>query len=154
MYNLYVASDQDGFEVKEKILKYLKETENKYIISNVGTHFKEERIDYPVYASMVSSLVLEQLVDDRHLGILICKTGIGMSIAANKNKNIRATLCFSNEMAKISREEYNSNILVLPGKLITVNKPEEIVHTWLNSKFVLNHVNLRKLYLLEKIREL
>ena len=153
MYNLYIASDQDGFEVKEKVLKYLKENENKYIINNVGTQFKEEQIDYPVYASMVSSLVLEHLVDDRHLGILICKTGIGMSIAANKNKNIRAALCFSKEAAKISREEHNSNILILPGQLDTVNTPEEIVDTWLNSKFIPNYVSIRKLYLLEKIKE-
>ena len=153
MYNLYVASDQDGFEVKEKILKWLDENENKYCIQNVGTHFKEELIDYPVYASMVSSLVLERLEDDRHLGILICKTGLGMSIAANKNKNIRAALCSDKETAKISREEYNSNILVLPGKLKTADIPEEIVKTWLSSKFIINHINMRKLYLLDKIKE-
>ena len=153
MYNLYIASDHDGFEVKEKVLKYLKKTENKYSIQNVGTHFKEEQIDYPVYASMVSSLVLEHLVDDRHLGVLICKTGMGMSIVANKNKNIRAILCFSKEESKISREEYNSNILILPGKLPTIDSVEEIVRTWLNSKFILNHINIRKLYLLEKIIE-
>lgn len=153
MYNLYVASDQYGFEVKEKILKYLKESENKYNIQNVGTHLKEEQIDYPVYASMVSSLVLEHLEDDRHLGILICRTGMGMSIAANKNKNIRAILCLSKEEAKIAREDYNSNILILPGKLPTINSVEEIVRTWLDYKFIPNHVRLRKLYLLEKIKE-
>lgn len=153
MYNLYVASDQNGFEVKEQIIKYLKENENKYIINNVGTHFKEEFIDYPVYASMVSSLILEQLLDDRHLGILICKAGIGMSIAANKNKNIRATLCFSKESAKIAREEYNSNILILPGKLDTIDKPEEIVQTWLNYKYISNYVSIRQLYILEKLKE-
>jgi len=153
MFNLYVACDQDSFEAKEKLLKYLKETENKYIINNVGTHIKEEQIDYPVYASMVSSLVLEHLVDDRHLGILICRAGMGMSIAANKNRNIRATVCFSKEEAKIAREEYNSNILVLPGKLPTIDPLEEITRTWLNYKFIPNHVNMRKLYLLDKIKE-
>jgi len=153
MYNLYVASDQDGFEVKEKILKYLKETEHKYTINNIGTRLKEEQVDYPVYASMVSSLVLEHLEDDRHLGILICKTGMEMSMAANKNKNIRATVCFSKEEAKIAREDYNSNILILPGKLPTINTIEEIVRTWLDYKFIPNHVRLRKLYLLEKIKE-
>lgn len=153
MYNLYVASDHDSFEVKEQIIKYLKENENKYCINNVGTQFKEELIDYPVYASMVSSLVLEHLEDDRHLGILICKTGIGMSIAANKNKNIRAALCFSKKSAKIAREEYNSNILILPGKLPTIDPPEEIVHTWLNCKYISNFINIRQLYLLDKIKE-
>jgi len=153
MFNLYVASDHDGFEVKEQVLKYLNEKENKYLIHNLGTQFKEELIDYPVYASMVSSLVLEHLEDDRHLGILICKTGMGMSISANKNKNIRAILCFSKEQAKISRKEYNSNILVLPGKLPTIDPPEEIVRTWIDCKYIPNYVNIRKLYLLEKIKE-
>ena len=154
MFNLYVASDHNGFEVKEKLLKYLKETENKYIVSDIGTHFKEEQIDYPVYASMVSSLVLEKPFDDRHLGILICETGMGMSITANKNKNIRATLCFSKETAKKAREEYDSNILILPGKLKTIDTPEEITRIWLDSKYNSNYVNIRKLYLLEKIKEL
>src|SRR4030065_1032424 len=92
-----IGADHAGYELKEKVKKYLEmkgiETED------VGT-FSKDSVDYPDYAFEVASQVSDKKID---FGVLVCKSGIGMSIAANKFKNVRAALCFSPEMAKLAR---------------------------------------------------
>ncbi len=124
-----VGSDHGGLEYKEKILEFLK---NKgYETIDEGTYSKES-CDYPEFARKVANLVAEKKADR---GILICGSGIGMSIAANKVKGIRAALCSETTSARLSREHNNSNILCLGQRLIGETMAFEIVETWLNTEF-------------------
>ncbi len=124
-----VGSDHGGLEYKEKILEFLK---NKgYETIDEGTYSKES-CDYPEFARKVANLVAEKKADK---GILICGSGIGMSIAANKVKGIRAALCSETTSARLSREHNNSNILCLGQRLIGETMAFEIVETWLNTEF-------------------
>ena len=124
-----VGSDHGGLEYKEKILEFLK---NKgYETIDEGTYSKES-CDYPEFARKVATLVAEKKADK---GILICGSGIGMSIAANKVKGIRAALCSETTSARLSREHNNSNILCLGQRLIGETMAFEIVETWLNTEF-------------------
>lgn len=124
-----VGSDHGGLEYKEKILEFLK---NKgYETIDEGTYSKES-CDYPEFARKVATLVAEKKADR---GILICGSGIGMSIAANKVKGIRAALCSETTSARLSREHNNSNILCLGQRLIGETMAFEIVETWLNTEF-------------------
>ena len=131
MSNIKIAggSDHGGLEYKEKILEFLK---NKgYETIDEGTYSKES-CDYPEFARKVANLVAEKKADR---GILICGSGIGMSIAANKVKGIRAALCSETTSARLSREHNNSNILCLGQRLIGETMAFEIVETWLNTEF-------------------
>lgn len=124
-----VGSDHGGLEYKGKILEFLK---NKgYETIDEGTYSKES-CDYPEFARKVANLVAEKKADR---GILICGSGIGMSIAANKVKGIRAALCSETTSARLSREHNNSNILCLGQRLIGETMAFEIVETWLNTEF-------------------
>lgn len=124
-----VGSDHGGLEYKEKILEFLK---NKgYETIDEGTYSKES-CDYPEFARKVANLVAEKKADK---GILICGSGIGMSIAANKVKGIRAALCSETTSARLSREHNNSNVLCLGQRLIGETMAFEIVETWLNTEF-------------------
>ena len=124
-----VGSDHGGLEYKEKILEFLK---NKgYETIDEGTYSKES-CDYPEFARKVANIVAEKKADK---GILICGSGIGMSIAANKVKGIRAALCSETTSARLSREHNNSNILCLGQRLIGETMAFEIVETWLNTEF-------------------
>ena len=124
-----VGSDHGGLEYKEKILEFLKN--KSYETIDEGTYSKES-CDYPEFARKVANLVAEKKADR---GILICGSGIGMSIAANKVKGIRAALCSETTSARLSREHNNSNILCLGQRLIGETMAFEIVETWLNTEF-------------------
>ncbi|MBT1248251.1 MULTISPECIES: ribose 5-phosphate isomerase B [unclassified Thermosipho (in: thermotogales)] len=124
-----IGSDHAGFELKEKIKDFLKEKDIEVI--DVGTN-STQSVDYPDFAKEVGKCVVKKEAD---FGILICGTGIGMSIAANKIKGIRAALCTIPEMGKLARQHNNANILVLPGRLIGFELASWIVDAFLNSDF-------------------
>ncbi len=124
-----IGSDHGGLEYKNAIIKYLQE--KGYETIDVGTYTKES-CDYPLYAHKVAKLVANKETDK---GILICGSGIGMSIAANKTKGIRAALCSETTSARLSREHNNSNILCMGERLIGETMALEIVETWLNTEF-------------------
>ena len=105
-----IGSDHRGFELKEEIISFLK----KHEVVDFGT-FTEDSCDYPDFALKVAKAVSSGKFER---GILICSTGIGMSITANKIHGIRAALCLNEKMAKQSREHLNSNILVLGADLV------------------------------------
>jgi len=121
---ILIASDHGGFELKEKIKAKLK----KYDVEDLGG--TEEPCDYPDYAKKLCKKIKKD-----ELGILICGTGIGMSIAANRFKGIRAALCYDEYSAKMSREHNDANVLVLGGRTLSFEKAEKIVDIWLNTKF-------------------
>lgn len=131
MGNLKIAigSDHGGFKLKEKIIEYLKD--KKFEIEDFGT-FSEESCDYPKIAKKVSVGVASKNFDR---GILVCGTGIGMSIVANRVKGIRAALCSDTFSAKMTRAHNDSNILCLGQRVIEEELALEIVEIWLSSEF-------------------
>ena len=126
---IYIASDHRGIELKSDIINYLKSQKIEYI--NFGTD-SEVSIDYPNIVSKVAKSVQCKECD---CGILICGTGLGVAITANKFKGIRAANCYNNEMAKYSRLHNNSNIISFGA---TQNSKEEVIEMlkiWLNTQF-------------------
>ncbi len=124
-----VGSDHGGFRYKEQIIEYLKSRNIPYF--DVGTH-TPEACDYPVIARKVAELVIS---GQANRGILVCGTGIGMSIAANKVKGIRAALCGDTYSARVSRAHNNANILCLGERVIGEHLALDIVDIWLKTGF-------------------
>jgi ribose 5-phosphate isomerase B len=126
--NIIIASDHAGFRLKQALYNFLHE---KYKITDIGT-FSEEPVDYPDYGFPAAQKVANGEYDR---GILLCGSGIGMSIVANKVENIRAALCTSPEIAILSRKHNNANILVLPGRFMAESQAKEIAIAWLSTDF-------------------
>ncbi|MDR7856959.1 ribose 5-phosphate isomerase B [Tissierella sp.] len=124
-----IGSDHGGFQLKEYIKEYLDKKGIAYI--DYGTDSLES-VDYPDYGKKVAEAVISGEVDR---AIVICGTGIGISIACNKMKGIRCALCGDTYSARMSREHNNANILALGARVIGVDLAIEIVDTWLNSEF-------------------
>ena len=124
--NIYIASDHAGFALKTKILK---ESAKNYI--DLGTN-SSVSVDYPEYAA---KLVEKIKFDKNSLGILICGSGIGMAIAANRDEFIRAGLAFNPEIAKQMRKHNDANILVLPGRFIDVQEALKCVDNFIETDF-------------------
>ncbi len=126
---IVIGSDHGGFEYKEEIKKIL--LEKGYKIIDVGTNSKES-CDYPVFAKEAAQKIINGEADK---GILICGTGIGMSITANKFKGIRAALCGDTFSAHATRAHNNSNILCLGERVIGLGLALDIVSIWLNTDY-------------------
>ncbi len=124
-----VGCDHAGFELKEELRAYLKEREIEVV--DIGTR-DETPIDYPEPGVAVAEKVSTGEVPR---GILICGTGIGMSIVANRFPGVRATLCHDVYTARMSREHNDSNLLVLGGRLLGKGIAREIVRIWLETEF-------------------
>ncbi|MEO0098592.1 MAG: ribose 5-phosphate isomerase B [candidate division WOR-3 bacterium] len=122
-----IASDHRGFPLKEK----LKASFPKIRFLDFGT-FSEEPTDYPDYAFRVTEAIQKKRLNR---GVLICGSGLGMTIAANKAKGIRAALCLNKEMAKMARNHNNANILVLAANFTQEEEAKEILTTFLKEKF-------------------
>ena len=126
---IVIGSDHGGFEYKEEIKKFL--LEKGYKIIDVGTNSKAS-CDYPVFAKEAAQKIINGEADR---GILICGTGIGMSITANKFKGIRAALCGDTFSARATRAHNNSNILCLGERVIGLGLAIDIVNIWLNTEY-------------------
>ena len=124
-----IGSDHGGYKLKEEIKKYLEEKEIEY--TDGGT-FNEESVDYPEIAKAVA-LEIESKECDK--GIVICRSGIGMSIVANKFKAIRCAKCNDEEEAKFSRMHNDANMLALGADYIDTSKAIRIVRTWIATEF-------------------
>jgi ribose 5-phosphate isomerase B len=124
-----VGSDHRGFEVKEKLVETLHRLGHE--ISDEGTT-NLESVDYPDFACIVSQKVSSGAADR---GILICGTGIGMTITANKFPGVRAAVCMDVVTAEISRRHNDLNILCLAGDLLGKRDIDQLVETWLNTEF-------------------
>ena len=122
---IFIASDHAGFNLKKQII-YSKEE-----FVDLGTN-NEDKVDYPDFAE---NLALKVNSNDGSKGILICGSGIGMAIAANRFKGIRAGLAFNPEIAKLMREHNDANVLVLPGRFMDVHEALKCVENFLNSNF-------------------
>lgn len=124
-----IGADHGGFELKEIIKAHLLEKE--YQVIDCGTN-SSQSVDYPEYGIKVGEAVIKE---EAELGILICGTGIGISIAANKVKGIRAALCTNSYMARMAREHNNANVLALGARVLGKGLALEIVDTFLAASF-------------------
>lgn len=124
-----IGADHGGFKLKEKIKKYLKS--KGYIVKDCGTHSLKS-CDYPQIGLEVAQAVATKKADK---GLLICKTGIGQSIVANKVPGIRAAVCFNLTSARYSRQHNDANVLVLGSLFVNENLANRILGVWLREKF-------------------
>jgi len=124
-----LGADHRGFEVKNKVKEYLKE--KGHDVTDFGTN-SEDSVDYPDFAFQVSESVAKGESDR---GILFCWTGIGMCIAANKVKGVRAASCLSKEAAQLTRAHNDSNVLCISAKFTPEDQLFEIIDTWLETEF-------------------
>ena len=124
-----LASDHAGFKLKDKIKRFLIKKGN--IVLDLGTK-NTNSVDYPDYAHLLSKKMKK---NKNQFGILICGSGIGMDMAANKHKNIRAALCYNIKSAKLSRQHNNANVMSIGARLIKKNIALMCVSTFLKTKF-------------------
>lgn len=124
-----VASDHGGFALKEEVKVHLKK--RGFTVLDLGTD-SEASVDYPIFGKLCARTVADGEAD---LGVVCCGTGIGISIAANKEKGIRCALCTSTEMASLAKRHNNANILALGGRTTNPALALEIVDTWLDTDF-------------------
>lgn len=124
-----IASDHAGFEAKEKIKDILEELGHMPV--DFGTH-SDDSVDYPDFAVQVAEKVDE---GEHEKGILVCGSGQGMCMTANKYKNVRAALVYDDDSAKLTRQHNNANVLCLPGRQLNDEQLKEFVKTWLETNF-------------------
>jgi ribose 5-phosphate isomerase B len=127
---LIIGADHGGFALKEHLKQWL--TAQGHEVFDQGTHDGTVSVDYPAYALPVARAVV---AGEYELGILICGTGIGISIAANKVRGARAALCTDATMARLAREHNNANLLCLGGRIIGPALAEDIVAAFLAGQF-------------------
>lgn len=162
---IYIGSDHGGYELKEQIIKFVSKELNKNLkdfkitIVDEGTK-NLESVDYPDFAKRVAKKVakvnttsLSKNVSEKEktLGIIVCGTGIGVSIAANKVKGIRAANCTSVKMARLAREHNNANILTLGGRILKETLALKIVKTFLTTEFSNEKRHINRIKKIEKI---
>ncbi len=128
MKKIFIASDHAGYSLKKSIISKFSKLQK---IIDLGAYSKES-VDYPDYAKKLSKKVA---INKDSFGILICGSGMGMSMTANKTKNIRAALCYSIKNTKLSRLHNNANIITLGERLIDKNKAFNLIKIFLSTKF-------------------
>jgi ribose 5-phosphate isomerase B len=129
VYKIAIGGDHAGFELKEKIKRFL--DDRGHLVEDFGP-FTDKAVDYPDYAHPVSVAVEKNEFD---YGILICGTGNGVAMTANKHKGIRAAVCWNEMLAKLVRAHNDANILCLAGRFIDFELAKEIVHIFLLTDF-------------------
>ena len=129
MKKIVIASDHAGYSLKEYIKKFL--IRKKLLIKDVGTK-NEDRVDYPVYAHKLSKIIKK---NRNSIGVLICGSGQGMIMTANKHKNIRAALCYSVKSTKLSRLHNDANIITLGSRLVSKKNAINYINVFLKTKF-------------------
>lgn len=138
-----LGSDHGGYDLKQEVIAYLKEKNLEY--KDYGTDSKES-CDYPVYAKKVANAIVNGECDK---GILICGTGIGISITANKVKGIRAALCHDTFSAQATREHNDANILAMGARVVGPGLALKIVDTFLNTEFSNDERHIRRIEQIE-----
>jgi ribose 5-phosphate isomerase B len=129
MNKIWIGNDHGGYEMKLQIIDHLKK--NGYDFNDVGSD-STEIVRYPYFARKVAMAISG---GEAERGILICSTGIGMSIIANKFKGVRASVCTSTYMSKMTRKHNNSNILCIGGKITGIFEVIDILDTWLTTDY-------------------
>ena len=125
---IFIAADHAGFKLKEDIKKFLKK--NKKYFNDLGTK-NSNSVDYPDFAHLLS----KKIKKSNQMGILVCGSGIGMYMAANKHKNIRAAYCYNIKSTKLSREHNNANVIALGARLTKKNVALRCIDIFLKTNF-------------------
>jgi|SRR5688572_734336 len=126
-----LGADHAGYETKELVAKFLNDPEISIRVNDVGT-YSTDSVDYPDFAHQVATLVSEGKAE---LGILICGSGNGVCITANKHHGIRAALCWTRELAALARQHNNANVLCIPARFVSNETSLEMVEAFLNTDF-------------------
>ena len=129
MKKIFISSDHAGYKLKEEIKLHL--SKKKISFEDMGP-FNDNRVDYPDFAHKVAKKVK---TNKNNIGILVCGSGMGMSMAANKHKKIRAAVCYSVKNAKLSRLHNNANIITLGSRLTNKNTAFRCIEVFVNTKF-------------------
>jgi len=126
---VFISSDHAGYKLKEAIKTYL--TKKKWSFQDIGP-YNDHRVDYPDFAHKLAKKVK---LNKKNIGILVCGSGMGMNITANRHKNIRAAQCFNLKSTKLSRLHNDANIITLGSRLLTKKNALNCVGVFLNTKF-------------------
>jgi ribose 5-phosphate isomerase B len=126
---IYISSDHAGYNLKENIKRKFKK---KYIFLDLGTNNSKVSVNYPDFAHRLCKKVSN---DSKNIGILVCGSGMGMSMAANKHKKIRAAVCYSVKNTKLSRLHNNANIITLGSRLTKKDTAFKCIEAFINTKF-------------------
>ena len=129
MKKLFISSDHAGFNLKEEIKKKFRK---KYSFVDLGTYNSKTSVNYPDYAHKLCKKVSK---NSKNIGILVCGSGMGMSMAANRHKKIRAAVCYSAKNTKLSRLHNNANIITLGSRLTKKNIAFKCIDIFMNTKF-------------------
>ncbi len=129
MKTIFISSDHAGYNLKEQIKNKFKK---KYNFQDLGTNDSKISVNYPDYAHKLCKKVSH---NNKNIGILVCGSGMGMSMAANRHKKIRAAMCYSIKNTKLSRLHNNANIITLGSRLIKKNIAFKCIEVFLNTKF-------------------
>jgi len=143
---IYMASDHAGFNLKEFLKTSLEKSSVEVV--DMGSQFLEQQDDYPQTTERLIKFVAQNPTEK---GILICKNGVGVTIFANRFKNVRAGLSWSARHAKSHRSDDNTNILTLPANYISKRKALKIVRAWLNTEFKGEERHIRRLTQIEEL---
>lgn len=138
---IYIGSDHAGFSLKTQVLSHFPE------FVDLGTN-SAASCDYPIYAH---SLCLSVAQDDSNLGILICGSGTGMCISANKHPKIRAANCWNTEIARLAREHNNANVLTLASRFLTDQDAFAIINVFINTKFSNEERHIKRVEMLHNM---
>lgn len=145
-----IASDHAGYSLKKELVSYINDNfSNTYEVLDLGCDNAEQSVDYPDYAKKVSEFVQKS---ENNIGVLVCGTGIGMNITANKFKNIRATVLNDSFSAKMAKKHNNANIICLGARVLGSGLAKEIVSSWLETDFE-GARHLKRLNIIEKIEK-
>ncbi|MBN2268891.1 MAG: ribose 5-phosphate isomerase B [Acholeplasmataceae bacterium] len=140
-----IGSDHGGFELKENIKKYFEDKNIQY--HDFGTN-SNDAVDYPDFANKVGHAVVEKQYD---FGIVICGTGIGISIAANKVKGVRAALVYDENTGQLARQHNNANVIALGGRTTPYEKAIKILEAYMNASYEPRHEQrIKKIHNIEK----
>ena len=126
---IFLASDHAGFALKESIKEFLKKKEREFL--DLGP-YNINSVDYPDYAHSLC----KKIKNNKNIGILVCGSGIGMDIAANRHKNIRAALCYSIKVTKLSRLHNNANVMSIGSRLTKKNLALKCVNVFIKTDFI------------------
>ncbi|MGN7619243.1 MAG: ribose 5-phosphate isomerase B [Ehrlichia sp.] len=129
MQKIFISSDHAGLELRLAIRLYLESL--CYVVEDYGCIDHDVPVDYPDYVQDV----VRQVISTLGFGVLICGTGVGMSIVANRYKKIRAALCYNPEVARLAREHNDANVLCLGARYVSLQEAQSIAHRFLNTKF-------------------
>jgi ribose 5-phosphate isomerase B len=127
---LAIGADHAGFEYKSKLINYLRD-EKGIALRDFGT-YSDASVDYPDFAHPVANAVESK---EYEWGILLCGSANGVAISANKHKDIRAAICWENEIASLARMHNNANILCIPARFVTIEVAKQMVDTFVNTAF-------------------